>query len=261
MRRTAALLYGVVCYAVFFGTFLYLVGFLADFGVPKSVDAPATGGSVATAVVVNALLVALFGLQHSVMARPGFKAWWTRVVPRPVERSTYVLATVVVLVALFAWWRPLPHAIWHVEHESLRVGLHALFVAGVGTVLYATFLIDHFDLFGLRQVFLYWRGDDYTHKRFATPGLYRHIRHPLYVGWFLTFWATPDMSVGHLLLAAGMTAYILAAIPFEERDLVAHLGDAYRHYRARTPRFVPRLRPYRPARTARAVAGPTAESR
>lgn len=247
MSRIAALLYGAVCYAVFFGTFLYAVGFLANVGVPKSIDS-GPAGPTGFALLVNAGLLALFAVQHSGMARPGFKKVWTRVVPRPVERSTYVLLSSLALIALFAFWQPLPGSVWNVTHPVGRAVLYALFLGGVATVLYTTFLIDHFDLFGLRQVVLYFRGIRYTEKRIVTPSLYRHIRHPLYVGWFITFWATPAMSVGHLILALGTTAYILAAIPLEERDLIHFHGEKYRQYRDATPRFVPALRRRRTAR-------------
>jgi protein-S-isoprenylcysteine O-methyltransferase Ste14 len=257
MKRSIVLAYGVVCYAIFFATFLYLVGFLGNLGVPKGIDTGVPGGI--GALFVNSALILLFGLQHSVMARPDFKKIWTRIVPREVERSTYVLASSAVLIALFAAWQPLPGALWRVEDGVVRAALHGVFLLGVGTVLYATCLIDHFDLFGLRQVFLAWQRRSYSEKRFMTPSLYRFIRHPLYVGWFLSFWVTPDMTTGHLLFAAGMSAYILAAIPFEERDLAHQLGDEYRRYRARTPMFVPRLGRVREA--ALGAATPPVRSR
>jgi len=240
MRRTAILIYGTLCYAIFFATFLYAVGFLGNFAVPKSIDSGAAG-SWLPAVAVNLLLLTIFAVQHSVMARPAFKRWWTRFVPEPAERSTYVLFSSLAFIALFWGWQPLPEPIFAVDGLMPRAAVTAVFLGGVTLVLYSTFLIDHFDLFGLRQVFLSWRGTPYTHKTFVTPSLYKFIRHPLYVGWFLTFWMTPHMSAGHLLCAVGMSAYILVAIPFEERDLSEALGDVYRRYRARTPRFVPRL--------------------
>lgn len=239
MSRISALLYGIVCYVIFFGVFLYAVGFIGDFAVPKTID---QGGEspLALALLVNAGLLALFAVQHSVMARPAFKRWWTRIVPRPVERSTYVLATSVVFVLLFWQWRAIPATVWNVEGIAGTV-LFGLYFAGIATVLYATFLIDHFDLFGLRQVVLYFRGLDYTQKRFVTPGPYKHIRHPLYVGWLMTFWFTPHMTVGHLVFAIGASAYIFVAIVFEERDLLSHLGEDYRRYRERTPLMIPRI--------------------
>jgi protein-S-isoprenylcysteine O-methyltransferase Ste14 len=239
MPRFLTLGYGVTSYAIFFATFLYLIGFLGNLAVPKSIDS-GDAGAVGTALLVNTLLLLAFGLQHSVMARPGFKAWWTRFVPRAVERSTYVLASSLVLIALFAFWRPIPNPVWSI-HGVTGVALVAFFFGGFGLVLLSTFLIDHFDLFGLRQVVLRFRGEAYEEKRFATPLLYRFIRHPLYVGWFLTFWVTPHMSAGHLLFALVMTSYILVAIPMEERDLSQMLGEPYRRWRERTPAFLPRF--------------------
>jgi methanethiol S-methyltransferase len=255
MRRFVALTYGVVCYAIFFATFLYLVAFLGNLVVPRTIDS-GTPGNVAVALAVNAGLLLLFGVQHSIMARPRFKAWWTRTIPKPVERSTYVLASSACLIALFALWQPIPQPVWQTEGVPALL-LQAGFFAGVGLVLLSTFLIDHFDLFGLRQVVLYFRGRPYEEKRFTTPLFYKWIRHPLYVGWIVTFWMTPAMSAGHLLFAVVMTGYILMAIPMEERDLAAALGDTYRRWRARTPMFVPRLG------AGRVVdpAGPVAEPR
>jgi protein-S-isoprenylcysteine O-methyltransferase Ste14 len=240
MRRAAVLAFGVVSYAVFFATFLYLVGFVANLVVPKSIDS-GVAGPAGVAIVVNTLLLLAFGLQHSMMARPGFKAWWTRFVPQPIERSVYVLASSLALIALFVFWRPMPQLVWEAEGvlaSLLTIGL----LSGVALVLISTFLIDHFDLFGLRQTWLHFRGHDYEEKRFATPLLYRWIRHPLYVGWFMTFWITPAMSVGHLLFALTMTSYVLVAIPMEERDLLRALGEPYRRWREHTPMFVPRIR-------------------
>jgi protein-S-isoprenylcysteine O-methyltransferase Ste14 len=254
--RFAALTYGVVCYALFFATFLYLIAFVADVAVPKTVDAgpAAVATDVGAAFLIDALLLALFGLQHSVMARPRFKTWWLRFVPRPIERATYVLASSAVLIVLFVFWQPIDATLWHVESEVGRGALLALFGLGVGTVLYSTFLIDHFDLFGLRQVVLYFRRREYTHKRFMTPSLYKLIRHPLYVGWIVMFWSAPTMTAGHFLFSLGMTAYILIAIPMEERDLADALGEPYRNWRERTPAFVPRVgasAASRPAATSR----------
>ena len=247
MSRFATLGYGVFSYAVFFATFLYLVGFLGNLGVPKSVDS-GLALPIGTALLANTLLLLVFGVQHSVMARPGFKAWWTRFVPRAVERSTYVLASSLALIALMALWVPIPDPVWTVEGAA-AAPLVAIFLGGVGLVLLSTFLIDHFDLFGLRQVVLHFRGRSYEEKRFATPLLYRWIRHPLYVGWIVTFWVTPVMSAGHLLFALVMTSYILVAIPMEETDLARVLGEPYRRWRERTPAFLPRLR-RRPAAEA-----------
>lgn len=242
MNRTLALGIGVVCYAVFFATFLYLVGFVGGVAVPKTVDS-GPAGPLGQALWIDTLLVALFGLQHSVMARPGFKARWTRIVPAPIERPLYCLASSLALILLFWQWRPIAAPVWAVHEPAFHAALQVLFFGGVGLVLYSTFLIDHFDLFGLRQVFLYFRRKTYTEKRFQTPSLYRLIRHPLYVGWFIVFWATPVMTAGHFVLALGMSAYILLAIPMEERDLSEALGEPYRRWRERTPAFVPGLRP------------------
>jgi len=249
MKRTAVLLYGIASYALFFATFLYAVGFLGNFGVPKSIDSGLPVGWP-EAVAVNLGLLTIFALQHSVMARPAFKRWWVRFVPAPAERSTYVLFSSVAFIALFWAWRPLAEPIFTVEGLLPRAAVTAVFLGGVLLVLYSTFLIDHFDLFGLRQVFLHFRGKPYTEKRFVTPSLYRHVRHPLYVGWFVTFWVTPDMTLGHLLMAVATTGYILVAIVFEERDLAHLLGAEYRAYRERTPKFVPRLTRRTPERVA-----------
>jgi protein-S-isoprenylcysteine O-methyltransferase Ste14 len=238
--RNAALAYGIACYSLFFVTFLYLIGWLTNLLVPVSIDSGEAGNAF-VAVLVDTALIALFGLQHSVMARPGWKRWWMRIVPPAIERPTYVLASTLVLIALVVLWQPIPAALWS-THGVLAALLQAGGLLGFGIVLYSTFLIDHFDLFGLRQVFLAWRGRPYTEKRFMTPQVYRFIRHPLYVGWMAAFWCAPVMSVGRLLFAAAMTAYILVAIRYEERDLAAALGEPYRRWRAATPMFVPKLR-------------------
>jgi protein-S-isoprenylcysteine O-methyltransferase Ste14 len=239
MKRVTALGYGTVCYLIFFGTFLYAIGFLANFGVPKTIDSGETS-SLWVAIAVNLALLSVFALQHTIMARIGFKKWWTRFVPEPVERSTYVLLSSAAMILLFWGWQPMTGVVFQITGETGRAVAYALFGIGVATVLYATCLIDHFDLFGLRQVVLYFRGRDYSQKHFVTPALYKHIRHPLYVGWFITFWSTPDMTVGHFLMAAVTTAYILVAIVFEERDLGQLLGEDYQQYRESTPMFIPR---------------------
>ena len=246
--RTAVLAYGVACYAGFFVTFLYLIGWTTNLVVPATIDS-GVPGNVAGALTIDAALIALFGLQHSVMARPRFKRWLTRFVPRPIERASYVLASTAVFLLTFAVWQPIPMALWKTE-GTLSVPLQAGSLLGFGIVLYTSFLIDHFDLFGLRQVFFAWRARPYTEKRFVTPQLYRLIRHPLYVGWMIAFWSAPVMTVGHALFAGGMTAYILIAIRYEERDLEAALGEPYRRWRESTPRFVPRVRGSRQRPTA-----------
>ncbi len=239
MARFAALSYGLIGYAIFFATFLYLVGFIGNLVVPKSIDS-GEAAPLFLALLVNTALLVLFGVQHSVMARSAFKAWWTRFVPAPVERTTYVLATVAVLVPLFVFWQPLPQVVWQAE-GALAAVLQAGFFAGVGLVLLSTFLIDHFDLFGVRQVVLHFLGRADEGKGFRTPFLYKWIRHPLYVGWFATVWITPTMSVGHLLLASVWTGYVLMAIPWEEQDLARALGRKYQSWREQTPLFVPRF--------------------
>jgi protein-S-isoprenylcysteine O-methyltransferase Ste14 len=236
--RIGSVVYGVVCYAIFFATFCYAAGFVGGFLVPTTLDGPRTG-PLWVAIAINIGLVLLFGVQHSVMARPWFKAWWTKYVPEHLERSTYVLFSSLALVAMFVLWRPMGGVVWDLHHPVARGAAYAMFAAGWLLVLTTTFLINHFDLFGLRQVWMRFRGRSYTHLRFATPGPYRVVRHPLYVGWLLGFWATPTMTAAHLLFAVLTTVYILAAIRWEERDLVAHHGEDYRRYRARVPMLVP----------------------
>jgi protein-S-isoprenylcysteine O-methyltransferase Ste14 len=238
MRRTSFLLYGTIIYAIFLGVFLYALGFMANVMVPKSVDAGAglLGGPP---LLVNLGLLALFAVQHSVMARPAFKQWWTKFVPQTIERSTYVMATNLCLIALFVLWQPMPAIVWNVESTLGRIACWTLFAGGWGLVLISTFLINHFDLFGLRQVWLRWRGKAYTEVGFVQPAVYRLVRHPLYVGWMTAFWATPTMTLGHILFAAVMTAYMLIAIQLEERNLVQAHGEKYREYRRRTPMLLP----------------------
>ncbi len=240
LQRSTAFAYGVFAYAVFLVTALYAIGFIGGFLTPTSLDGAPTL-PLWQALAIDTLLLGLFAVQHSVMARPAFKRWWTRIVPEPVERSTYVLFSSVALLLLFAFWQPMGGVIWDVDDMTGRVVLYALYAFGWALVFATTFLINHFDLFGLRQVWLHLRGQPYTHLRFVTPGPYRMVRHPLYVGWLFAFWATPTMTVAHLVFALATTAYILIAIQFEERDLVAAHGDDYRLYRARVPMLVPRL--------------------
>jgi len=237
MNRVIAFVYGAVSYAIFFGTFLYAAGFIGNFVVPKTLDG-APVGSLGTSLLIDLGLLGLFAVQHSVMARPAFKRMWTQIVPEPVERSTYVLASSLALILLFWAWRPLGGVVWDVQNPVGRGLLHAGFAFGWLLVLVATFLINHFDLFGLRQVWLHLRGRSYQPLPFRTPGPYRLVRHPLYVGWFFAFWSTPTMTVTHLLFAVMTTAYILIAIQFEERDLVAALPE-YASYRARVPMLIP----------------------
>lgn len=240
-RRVAVFVYGVLSYAVGFGVLLYLIGFIGNFLVPTSIDGPLQG-SLVGAVAVNLGLILAFAVQHSVMARPAFKRWLVRRIPAEAERSTYVLASGLALIALFALWRPMGGIVWDVQNQAARIALFALFAAGWVTVFGSSFLINHFDLFGLRQVWLCLRGKPYTPLEFKTPGPYSLVRHPLYVGWITAAWATPTMGAAHLAFAVAMTAYILVAIRWEERDLVDALGQDYADYQQRVPMLAPRLR-------------------
>jgi methanethiol S-methyltransferase len=240
IRRLLLLTYGFLSYVLFLATFLYAIGFIGGFLTPTRLDGPRQG-SLGPALLINGGLLVLFAVQHSGMARPGFKRWLTRFVPERAERSTYVLLSSAALLVLFWQWRPLGGLVWEVPGNAARAAVFAVFAAGWLTVLVATSLINHFDLFGLRQVWLAFRGIPYTPLRFTTPGPYRLVRHPLYVGWLTVFWAAPTMTATHLLFALGMTTYILAAIRWEERDLVAAHPE-YAAYRRRVPMLLPRLR-------------------
>jgi methanethiol S-methyltransferase len=238
MKRIAGFVYGVACYGAFFATFLYAVGFLANAGVPKTIDSEPWESPWA-ALAVDAALLAVFAVQHSVMARPRFKRMWTRIVPEGLERSTYVLLSSVALALLFWQWRPLGGVVWNVENTAARAAIYGIYAIGIMIVLLSTFMINHFDLFGLRQAYFYLRGRKYTHISFGTPFFYRYVRHPLYVGWLLTFWAAPTMTAAHLFFALMTTAYMLIAIKFEERDLEALHGEPYRRWRDETPMLIP----------------------
>jgi protein-S-isoprenylcysteine O-methyltransferase Ste14 len=252
--RTMTLIYGVVSYAIFFGTFLYAAGFLGNLVVPKGMDSPATM-PFANALAINLALLGIFAVQHSGMARKGFKSWLTRFVPQPAERSTYVLLSSIAMIALFWFWQPLGGVLWDVQNPVGKGLLYAGFASGLLLVLVSTFLINHFDLFGLRQVWLHFRGERYTPLPFATPGPYRVVRHPLYVGWLLSFWCTPTMTVTHLLFAAATTAYILVAIQLEERDLCRE-HESYPEYRRSVPALIPaRGRTFVPSRPAASTEG------
>jgi protein-S-isoprenylcysteine O-methyltransferase Ste14 len=238
VRRLLVLAYGTASYALSLVTLLYTVGFIGGFVTPTRLDGPRRG-SVATALAVDLGLLAVFALQHSGMARPAFKRWLARFIPEAAERSTYVLLSSLALLLLFRYWRPVGGVVWETRDAAGQAAFYAVFGAGWLVVLAATFLINHFDLFGLRQVWLYFRGRPYTRLRFATPAVYRVVRHPLYVGWLLAFWATPVMTSAHLVFAAALTAYILAAIRWEERDL-ADAHPEYAAYRRRVPMLIPR---------------------
>ena len=238
-RRAVAVSYGAACYLIFLGTFLYAIGFVGNLAVPKSID---SGPVVppAEAVAVDVLLLGLFAVQHSAMARPAFKRWWTRLVPPHVERSTYVVASSLLLILLFWQWRPLPGVVWEAE-QPVGAVLWGLFGLGWVLVLISTFLIDHFDLFGLRQVILYARGQPYTPPPFRTPALYRVVRHPIMLGFLIAFWAAPTMTWGHLLFAGMTTAYVVVGVSLEERDLRRAFGDTYEEYRRRVGMLTPRV--------------------
>jgi protein-S-isoprenylcysteine O-methyltransferase Ste14 len=253
MNRILTLIYGASSYAIFFLTFLYAIGFLGNVWVPKSLDSGPTG-PLGTALLIDLGLLTIFAVQHSVMARPDFKQFLTRVVSPGAERSTYVLASSLALIALFWQWRPIGGVVWNVANPTARALLYGGFAFGWALVLVTTFVINHFDLFGLRQTWRHFRGQQQEPLRFVTPVLYRIVRHPLYVGWLLAFWSTPTMTVTHLLFAAVTTAYILVAIQLEERDLMeAH--PEYAAYRARVPMLVPALRPRRLQADAARTAG------
>jgi len=237
MKRLVIFLYGITSYAVFFATFLYGIGFIGNLWVPKSMDSP-RDVALGTALLIDLGLLALFAVQHSVMARPAFKRWWTRIVPEPAERSTYVLFSSLALIALFWFWQPLGGMVWNVTSVAGVDIAYAIYAAGWLLLLYATFLIDHFDLFGLRQVWVQLQGRPITPLTFKTPWLYRQVRHPIYVGWLMIFWATPTMTVTHLVFAIMTTAYILVAIQLEEHDLIAAHPE-YVDYKKRVPSLIP----------------------
>jgi methanethiol S-methyltransferase len=237
--RALILLYGVICYSAAMGSLLLLIGFCTDLIVPKSLGA-VSGGFSLEALLIDLGLLALFGVQHSVMARPGFKAVFTKIVPEPAERATYGLATAAVIGVIYHYWQPLPGALWALEPGNAAMALTVISLLGFGLVAYSSFLIDHFDLFGLRQVWLYFRAVPYTPIPMKSPVLYMWVRHPLYVGILIGIWFTPNMTWGHLLFAAGMTVYLLIGMAYEEKDLVSAYGEDYERYQAETPALIPR---------------------
>jgi len=253
LKRITFFTYGSLSYVIFLATFLYAIGFIGNFGVPTALDGQPRGPLIG-ALMVDVALLTLFAVQHSVMARKWFKEWWTRVVPKPLERSTYVLFSSAALLLLFWQWRPLGGVVWSVENPTGQLILRALFAFGWLMVLVSTFLINHFDLFGMRQVWLYLRGRDYTTLKFGTPGPYRLVRHPLYVGWLFAFWSTPTMTFAHLLFSLATTAYILLAIQFEERDLIREHGDTYQAYRRSVPMLIPFVRRNRDVNPAEPIS-------
>jgi methanethiol S-methyltransferase len=238
LKRVLAALYGVVSYLIFFCTFLYAIAFVDDVVVPTTLDgAPTT--PLGHALLVDVALLAVFAVQHSGMARQGFKRLWTRIVPPAIERSTYVLFASLALILLFWKWEPIGGVVWNVSHPQARVALLSLSLVGFGIVLLSSFLINHFDLFGVRQVFVYLRQQPYTSLGFRTPALYKYVRHPIYLGFVIAFWAAPTMTIAHLLFAAATTAYILIAIQLEERDLVEMFGERYEAYRDQVSMLMP----------------------
>jgi methanethiol S-methyltransferase len=240
VSRIGIFLYGLLCYAAFLGVFVYAIGFIGGFVTPTQLDG-GPQGTLGQALAIDLGLLALFAVQHSVMARPAFKRWWTGIVPEAAERSTYVIASSLALVALFVHWKPIGGVVWSVPAGTWRASVIGLYAFGWLLLLYTTFLIDHFDLFGLAQVWRCLRGQDYRPPQFHTPSLYKLVRHPLYIAWLIIFWAAPVMTMAHLLFAVMTTSYILIAIQLEERDLVDQFGAAYVTYRRRTPMIVPRL--------------------
>jgi len=241
MSRFVAVLYGALVYVFFLATFLYAIAFVGNLDiVPKSIDSGPVG-PWPTALLINAGLLGLFAVQHSVMARPGFKRWWTRLVPRSVERSTYVLFASAALATMYVFWQPIPATIWNVTDTFAAIAIDTVFWLGFGLVLVSTFLISHFELFGVRQVIARFMNRSIPETKFHTPLFYRYVRHPIYLGFVLAFWAAPHMTMGHLMFAIATTGYILIGIWFEERDLIAQFGERYRAYKKQVGMLFPRF--------------------
>ena len=238
MKKILVLLYGTISYLLFFGTFLYAFGFVGNLFVPKSIDGTPRV-PLAQAILINSSLLLLFALQHSIMARPAFKKKWTKIIPEQAERSTYVLLSSLCLILLIWQWQPMGGFIWRIEAPIAKTILTILFITGWMIVLISTFMINHFDLFGLRQIWFYFLGKKYEPLHFRIPFFYKYVRHPLYLGWLIAFWATPVMSAAHLLFAVLTTGYILTAIKFEEKDLITHFGERYLNYRSGVPKIIP----------------------
>ncbi len=239
MAKLITLFYGTISYIIFFITFLYSIGFVGNLIVPKSIDSGSENTTIIFSIIINVILLSIFALQHSIMARPVFKRWWTRFIPAAIERSTYVLLSSLALALLFWFWQPITGVIWSIENPVGKQILNILFWIGWLIVLLSTFMINHFDLFGLRQVYLEFKGKEYTSIGFKTPWLYQYIRHPIMMGFIIAFWATPHMTTGHLLFSVVTTSYILVALQFEEHDLTQYFGEEYKNYKKRVSMIFP----------------------